>query len=60
MPAEFEQCLLSWVTALHQISGGQVIAIDGKTLRRSCNVSISMLRGYAMLAFWRRFPNCAM
>jgi predicted transposase YbfD/YdcC len=34
-PAEFEQCLLSWVTALHEVTGGQVIAIDGKTLRRS-------------------------
>ena len=34
-PAEFEQCLLRWITALHEITGGQVIAIDGKTLRRS-------------------------
>jgi predicted transposase YbfD/YdcC len=34
-PAEFEQCLLSWVTALHEVTGGQVVAIDGKTLRRS-------------------------
>jgi predicted transposase YbfD/YdcC len=34
-PAEFEKCLLSWITALHEITGGQVIAIDGKTLRRS-------------------------
>src|SRR3954447_22858432 len=34
-PAEFEACLLSWITALHQVSGGQVVAIDGKTLRRS-------------------------
>ena len=34
-PAEFEKCLLSWMTALHEISEGQVIAIDGKTLRRS-------------------------
>jgi predicted transposase YbfD/YdcC len=34
-PAEFEKCLLSWITSLHQISQGQVIAIDGKTLRRS-------------------------
>jgi predicted transposase YbfD/YdcC len=34
-PAEFEKCLLSWVTALHEVSGGQVVAIDGKTLRRS-------------------------
>jgi predicted transposase YbfD/YdcC len=34
-PAEFEQCLLSWITALHEITDGQVVAIDGKTLRRS-------------------------
>ena len=34
-PAEFEKCLLSWITALHAITAGQVIAIDGKTLRRS-------------------------
>lgn len=34
-PAEFEKCLLSWVTSLHAITDGQVIAIDGKTLRRS-------------------------
>jgi predicted transposase YbfD/YdcC len=34
-PAEFEACLLGWITALHEITGGQVIAIDGKTLRRS-------------------------
>ena len=34
-PAEFEKCLLSWITSLHEITDGQVIAIDGKTLRRS-------------------------
>jgi predicted transposase YbfD/YdcC len=34
-PAEFEQCLLSLITALHEISEGQIVAIDGKTLRRS-------------------------
>ena len=34
-PAEFEKCLLSWILALHEISDGQLIAIDGKTLRRS-------------------------
>src|SRR3974390_1132414 len=32
-PAEFEKCLLSWITALHEVTDGQVIAIDGKTLR---------------------------
>ena len=34
-PAEFEKCLLSWITQLHEITDGQIIAIDGKTLRRS-------------------------
>lgn len=34
-PAEFEKCLLGWITALHEISGGQIVPIDGKTLRRS-------------------------
>jgi predicted transposase YbfD/YdcC len=34
-PAEFEKCLLGWIMALHEISDGQIIAIDGKTLRRS-------------------------
>jgi predicted transposase YbfD/YdcC len=34
-PAEFQECLLSWITALHEITAGQIVAIDGKTLRRS-------------------------
>ena len=34
-PAEFEKCLLSWITALHEITDGQVVAVDGKTLRGS-------------------------
>lgn len=34
-PAEFEKCFLSWITALHEITAGQIVALDGKTLRRS-------------------------
>jgi len=34
-PAEFEKCLLSWIMAVHEVTDGQVVAIDGKTLRRS-------------------------
>jgi predicted transposase YbfD/YdcC len=40
-PAEFEKCLLSWITALHAISDGQLVAIDGKTLRRSFDAANS-------------------
>jgi predicted transposase YbfD/YdcC len=40
-PAEFEKCLLSWITALHEVTDGQVVAIDGKTLRRSFDTASS-------------------
>jgi predicted transposase YbfD/YdcC len=40
-PAEFEKCVLSWITSLHEVSDGQIIAIDGKTLRRSYDTASS-------------------
>lgn len=40
-PAEFERCLVSWITALHGVTKGQIIAIDGKTLRRSYDAASS-------------------
>jgi predicted transposase YbfD/YdcC len=40
-PAEFENCLLSWIMALHEITEGQIVAIDGKTLRRSFDAAQS-------------------
>jgi hypothetical protein len=40
-PAEFEKCLLSWITALHEITGGQIVALDGKMLRRSFDAASS-------------------
>ncbi len=40
-PAEFEHCLLSWITALHKVTQGQAIAIDGKTLRGSFDAASS-------------------
>jgi predicted transposase YbfD/YdcC len=35
-PEQLQQCFLNWVQAVYQITEGQVIAIDGKTLRGSC------------------------
>ncbi len=51
-PAEFEKCLLSWITTLHELTDGQVIAIDGKTLRgsydkRSSKAAIHMVSAWA-------------
>lgn len=34
---EFESCFLNWINALVKVSGGDIIPIDGKTLRRSHN-----------------------
>jgi predicted transposase YbfD/YdcC len=34
-PQEFQNGFVSWVTAISQITAGQIIAIDGKRLRRS-------------------------
>ncbi len=34
-PAEFEKCLLSWIATLHEVTAGEIVAVDGKTLRRS-------------------------
>ena len=34
-PEQFQACFLRWMTAVSQLIGGQVIAFDGKVLRRS-------------------------
>ncbi len=36
-PEAFERCLLSWITALVAVSKGQILAIDGKTVRGSAD-----------------------
>ena len=36
-PDEFQQGFISWITAISQLTAGQVIAVDGKRLRRSHN-----------------------
>lgn len=35
VPAEFNKCFVSWVEAVRTATDGEIIAIDGKTLRRS-------------------------
>jgi predicted transposase YbfD/YdcC len=49
---QFQRCFASWIQAVFTVSSGQVIAIDGKTLRRSydrgCNkAAIHMVSAWA-------------
>lgn len=50
-PAEFEKCLLSWISALHEMTGGQIVSIDGKTLRRSLDTA-SVKAAIHMVTAW--------
>ncbi len=34
-PVQFEACFMEWVEAVNEVMEGQVVAIDGKTIRRS-------------------------
>lgn len=34
-PQQFQACFLNWIQSISQITQGEVVAIDGKTLRRS-------------------------
>lgn len=34
-PVRFQECFVSWIQAVAEVVAGQVVAIDGKTLRRS-------------------------
>lgn len=34
-PQQFQQCFLNWIRAINKMTSGEVIAIDGKSLRHS-------------------------
>ena len=34
-PEQFQDCFMDWVSSISRLTQGQVIAVDGKTLRRS-------------------------
>ncbi|XAG09858.1 ISAs1 family transposase (plasmid) [Vibrio metschnikovii] len=51
-PAEFRDCFLGWMNAVHTLTCGEVVAIDGKTLRGSYDrddrqSTIHMVSAYA-------------
>jgi len=50
-PAELEACFVKWVQAVAQVMEGEVVAIDGKTLRRSYD-SASDQAAIHMVSAW--------
>ena len=51
-PEELTQCFIAWTEALSEASGGDIVAIDGKTLRHSFDqatgqAAIHMVRAWA-------------
>ena len=50
-PEEFQGCFMKWVKALHEITQGQVIGIDGKQIRGSQDQRNGK-RGIYMVSAW--------
>jgi len=50
-PDELTQCFVSWTTALSDLSGGDIVAIDGKTLRHSFDRAAST-KAIHMVSAW--------
>jgi predicted transposase YbfD/YdcC len=50
-PEQFQQCFLAWIQAVSAVTHGQVIAIDGKVLRGSCNRVLGKA-GIDMVSAW--------
>lgn len=50
-PEEFQHCFTAWVQAVVKLSAGQVVAIDGKTLRGSSDTVLGK-RAIHMVSAW--------
>lgn len=50
-PEQFQGCFLNWMNAVGEITKGQVIALDGKTLRRSHDKKLGK-KAIVMVSAW--------
>jgi predicted transposase YbfD/YdcC len=50
-PEQFQSCFLNWISAVSEITQGQVIALDGKTLRRSHDKTLGK-KAIVMVSAW--------
>lgn len=52
-PSEFQRCFLNWVRSVANLTEGEIIAIDGKTSRRSHNRPLGK-RAIELVSAWAR------
>ncbi len=50
-PQQFQECFLNWMKSIQKITNGEVIALDGKTLRGSYDKS-SDQSAIVMVSAW--------
>lgn len=50
-PAQFQQCFMRWIAAIQTVTAGEVVALDGKQLRRSFDTQ-SGKAAIAMVSAW--------
>jgi len=50
-PVQFQRCFLSWMQAVAEVTAGEVVAIDGKALRRSFEKGTAK-RAIHMVSAW--------
>jgi predicted transposase YbfD/YdcC len=50
-PQQFQQCFLNWIKAINKMTSGEVIAIDGKSLRHSYDKEAG-LKAIHMVSAW--------
>lgn len=50
-PEQFQSCFLNWINAVSKITKGQVVALDGKTLRRSHDKRLGK-KAIVMVSAW--------
>ena len=55
-PREFQNCFMEWIAEVSRLLNGEIIAIDGKTLRRSYD-SVSEKKAIHMISAWATGQN---
>ena len=58
-PKQLNQCLIDWVQNIHTITKGQIVAIDGKTIRGSFDAATGK-NSLHLISAWARDGNVAL